>query len=212
MGFIRDGIMRYAEEGLGICWAKIQLDIDNYVYHQDFEYDVIQEGIGIVEDYDDWEGSEDNCSSVCDEDYNRFTWLVEEGQEVSEGQHIATIKTRVEECADNYWVILVASSDGYIHKEIKDGKHAMDSSERAATIYYSMEDYEAEVLNEGLVKMEDSQIKKCFYCGTLHSGNKKFCGECGGKLSMDDYTCSSCGVKLVPGQKFCFECGMKVDK
>ena len=210
MGFIGNGIMKYVEEELGISCAKILLECCNYVYHQDHEYDVMQEGVGIVEDYDDWEGNEDNCSTVCDEDYNRFTWLVEEGQAVREGQHLATIKTRVEECAEDYWVILISSSDGYVHKEIKDGKHAMDSNERAATIYYSMEDYEVELFNEGIVKYEDSQIKKCRYCGTLHSGNKRFCGECGGKLSEEDNKCTSCGAKLIEGQKFCFDCGTKV--
>ena len=209
MGLVKNGLMKYVEEELGISCAKIQLDYSNYVYHQDEEYDLVQEGIGVVEDYDDWAGNEDNCCMV-DEAYNRFTWLVAEGEEVYEGQHIATIKTKEEEFADEYWAILVASNDGFIHKEIKDGKHAMDSKERAATIYYSMEDYDEEVLKTGQVAISDSLIKKCSNCGTLHSGNKKFCGECGDKLIKDEMKCTICGAKIEDKQKYCYECGTKV--
>ena len=203
------GIRKYLEEELGISCAKIQLDYDDYVFHQDDDYDMIQEGIGIVEDYDDWEGREENWSCLTDDDYNRFTWLVEEGQEVFEGQHIATIKTRVEECADDYWVILVAWKGGYIHREIKDGKHSMESKERAATIYYCMEDYEEEVLATGEVRYEDTLISKCSTCGTLHSG-KKFCGQCGTKLDSEEHKCNSCGARIESGQKYCYDCGTKV--
>lgn len=206
---IRSSVIKYLEEELGISCAKVMLDIDNYVYHQDEEYDVVQEGIGVVEDYDDWAGNEDN-SCMVDEEYNCFTWLVEEGQEVYEGQHIATIKTRQEEFADEYWVILVASEDGYIHKKIKDGKHAMDDREHAATIYYSMEDYEVEVFETGEVRMSDSLIKKCSNCGILYYGEKKFCGECGEKLVKEEMKCESCGAKIDEKQKFCYECGTKV--
>jgi len=172
---------------------------------------MIQDGIGIVEDYDDWEGNEDNCSSILDEEYNRFTWLVKEGEEICEGQHLATIETRVEEVIDDYWVILVANCDGFIHREIKDGKHAMDSNELAATIYSSMEEYEKEILSTGKVKLKDCQITKCSKCGTLHNGNKKFCGECGTKLTTEEMACTHCGTKLAQGQKFCCECGAKVE-
>ena len=173
---------------------------------------MIQDGIGIVEDYDDWEGNEDNCSSMMDDDYNRFTWQVEEGEEVWEGQHLATIKTKTEEFVDDYWVILAASCDGFIHREIKNGKHAMDSNEHAATIYHSMEEYEKAVLATGKVKSKDSQITKCPNCGVLHSGNKKFCGECGTKIIVEETVCTSCGAKLTQGQKFCCECGTKVEQ
>lgn len=209
MAIRKKGVMRYFEEELGISCAKVMLDISNYVYHQDEEYDEVQEGVRIVEDYDDWAGNEDN-SRMEDEKYNVFTWLVEEGQEVYEGQHIATIKTRDEEYANAYWVILTAREDGFIHRQIKDGKHAMDSDDRAATIYYSLEDYDDEVFETGLVKMGDSLIVKCHNCGMLYYGAKKFCGECGEKLIKEEEKCESCGAKLDETQRFCFECGTKV--
>lgn len=211
MAFMGTGVIKYLEEELGFSCAKVQLDYSNYVYHQQDNYDMMQEGIGIVEDYDDWEGNEDNWSRLNDEDYNRFTWLVEEGEEVYEGKHLATIETKVDDCADDYWVILVASHDGFIHREIKNGKHPMDSKERAATIYYTMEDYEAEVLATGEVKVGASKITKCPTCGTMLYGNKKFCGECGAQLVVEETSCTKCGAKLSKGQKFCCECGTKVE-
>lgn len=191
--------------------VKLTLNYSNYVYHQDDEFDMMQDGVGVVEDYDDWEGGEDHLGALSDEDYNRFTWLVEEGEEVTEGQHVAAIKTREEDYADDYWVILVARCDGIIHREIKNGKHAMDSSEHAATIYESREDYERAVLAIGKVKAKDSRVKKCPGCGALLDGIKKFCGECGTKLTAEEKVCASCGAKLAPGQKFCCECGTKAE-
>lgn len=208
MGFVQNLIPEIYLESSG---NKLMLHNSNYVYHQEDNYDELQGNIGIVEDYDDWEGSEEHWSCLSDEDYNRFNWLVEEGEEVSEGQHLATIKTKEENCADDYWVILVASCDGFIHKEIKNGKHAMDSDEQAATIYECMEDYERAVLATGKVKAKDSRIKKCPGCGMLLDSKKKFCGECGTKLTMEEKVCMNCGAKLAPGQKFCCECGTKAE-
>ncbi len=207
MGFIQNCIPEmYLEGGMS---SKLALHYSNYVYHQDGMFNVMQGNTGVVEDYDDWEGSEDHWNNLSDEDYNRFTWLVEEGEEVSEGQHVATIKTREEDYADDYWVILVANHDGFIHKEIKNGKHAMDSNEQAATIYESMEGYERAVLSTGKVKAKDSRVKKCPGCGMLLDSKKKFCGECGTKLIEEEKVCVSCGAILAPGQKFCCECGTK---
>ena len=209
MGFIQNCIPEmYLEDGGS---RKLTLHYNNYVYHQDDEFDMMQDGVGVVEDYEDWEGGEEHLGALSDEDYNRFTWLVEEGEEVSEGQHVATIKTKDEDYADDYWVILVANCDGFIHKEIKNGKHAMDSNEQAATIYECMSGYERVVLSAGKVKAKDTLVKKCPGCGALLNGAKKFCGECGTKLVAEEKVCTSCGVKLVPGQKFCCECGTKAE-
>ena len=191
--------------------VKLTLTYANYVYHQDGLFDILQGNTGIVEDYDDWAGSEEHWKNLCDDDYDRFTWLVEEGEEVSESQHLATIRTKLEDYADDYWVILVASCDGILHREIKNGRHAMDSGEVAATIYASMEDYESAVLVTGKVKAKDSRVKKCPNCGTLLDSKKKFCGECGAKLVVEEKLCTGCGAKLNPGQKFCCECGTKAE-
>lgn len=98
------------------------LHYSNYVYHQDDEFDMMQDGVGIVEAYEDWEGGEEHLDALSDEDYNCFIQLVEEGEEVSTGQHVATIKTKDEDYSDDYWVILVENCDGFIHEEIKNGK------------------------------------------------------------------------------------------
>ena len=195
----------------GCSGVNLNLTYANYVYHQDGLFDILQGNNGVVEDYDDWAGSEEHWKNLCDDDYNSFNWLAEEGEEVSEGQPLATIRTKLEDYADDYWVILVASCDGILHRKIKNGKHAMDSGELAATIYESMEDYGLAVLATGKVKEKDSRVKKCPNCGTLLERKKKFCGECGAKLTVEEKVCVSCGAKLNPGQKFCCECGTKAE-
>ena len=193
--------------------GEIYLDYDNYVYYQRGKKNEAQSDIDtvIVKYYEEWEGGEEFQRNISDEDYNRFTWLVDEGEEVYEHQHIATIKNKHTKYANEYWVILVANSNGIIHKEIKNGEYSIDSDEFAATIYETMERYAEAVIATGKVKEKDSRVRKCPDCGSLLDSKKKFCGECGRKLIFEEKNCVNCGEKIMQGQKYCFECGEKVE-
>lgn len=186
--------------------GKLYLEKCNYLYHQGDE-----QTSQFLDEYDDWEGNEENRGDIYDEDYERFTWIVDEGEEVSENQHLAVIKTKPEDDYNGYCVVLISNTDGIIHKEIKNGKHPMDSGEYVATIYEDRKAYEREVILSGKVKAKDTRVRKCPGCGTLLDSNKKYCGECGKKLILEDRVCTSCGEKISEGQKFCYECGTKVE-
>ena len=57
----------------------------------------------------------------------------------------------------------------------------------------------------------NTNTKKCKYCGATLPENAKFCLECGKKVESDNdnmITCPKCGSKVVKG-KFCPECGYK---
>ncbi len=59
----------------------------------------------------------------------------------------------------------------------------------------------------------NTNTKKCKYCGATLLNNAKFCLECGKKVENEQdsdnmITCPKCGSKVVKG-KFCPECGYK---
>ena len=203
---IIDGLVKKMQlEDYESTEGKIYLEKCNYVYHQGDE-----DTSKFIEEYEFWEGGDEYRKDIEDEDYERFFWLVDEGEEVSDKQHLAVIKTSPENDYNGYCVVLISNTDGIIHKEIKNGIHTMYSGEYAATIYKDREMYEQELIVTGKVKAKDTRVRKCSTCGTLLDSNYKFCGECGTKLVLER-KCVKCGDKIATGQKYCHECGTKVE-
>lgn len=150
----------------GCSSVNLNLTYANYVYHQDGLFDILQGNTGVVEDYDDWAGSEEHWKNLCDDDYNSFNWLVEEGEEVSEGQHLATIRTKLED----YELAVLATG------KVKE----QDSRVKKCP-------------NCGMLL--DRKKKFCGECGAKLTVEEKVCVSCGAKLNPGQKFCCECGTK-----------------
>jgi formate dehydrogenase maturation protein FdhE len=60
-------------------------------------------------------------------------------------------------------------------------------------------------------ELQAEQARTCPQCGTVNTGDVKFCQECGAKIGVPQKTfCASCGAENPAGTRFCGGCGARL--
>lgn len=121
--------------------VSVTLDFANCIYYQAGLKELALGNEGIVGTYEEWGGSESHNGDVCDAEYNRFCWLVKEGQEVKFMTPLARIRTKNRDTENYYWILLVAPCDGVVHKLCRNGIRSVGHGEPVAVIYETEEEY-----------------------------------------------------------------------